>query len=257
MNKWGREMLKYEKVLGYDFVNNSMNEFVDEMHLRIKNGKKTFVVTANPEIITYANTHPHYEKVLKQANFIIPDGVGITIASKLLGNPLQERITGFDFMTELLRISDKKQYKVYFLGTQPGVIDQTVHNIKQVFPNIDVAGFHHGFFEEDQQIINEIKKTEPDIIFLGLGFPKQEEWIANNKHHFHKGLFIGLGGCFNVWAGVVKRAPKFWRQLNLEWAYRIISEPTRLKRSIAIPQFVFRVINSKYRKSTKKGVSKI
>ncbi|MEH7383239.1 WecB/TagA/CpsF family glycosyltransferase [Bacillus sp. JJ1533] len=250
-------MLKFQKVMGYDFVNNSMSEFVDEMHERVQKEQKTFIVTANPEIVTYANTHPYYDKVLKQAQYIIPDGIGITIASKLLGNPLQERITGFDFMTELLHIANQNKYKVYFLGTEPDVIGLTVQNIQLSFPDINIVGYHHGFFKDDEPIIKEIKRTEPDIVFLGLGFPKQEEWIASNKHHFNKGLFIGLGGCFNVWAGVVNRAPELWRNLNLEWAYRIMKEPARLKRAVAIPQFMLRVINRKYRKATKKNVSKI
>jgi len=252
-------MLKYEEIMGFNFVNNSMDEFVGVIEKRMQSSQKTFIVTANPEIVTYAQLNPSYEDALNKADYIIPDGVGITLASKLLNKPLQERIAGFDFMTELLKVANLHKSKVYFLGTKPKVIDLTVTNVHKAFPNIEVVGFHHGYFSDDElpSIIEEIKVAKPDIVFVGLGFPKQEKWIAQNHHHFNKGIFIGLGGCFNVWAGVVNRAPKFWRNLNLEWAYRIMKEPTRLKRAVAIPKFVFRVFHVKYRKNSKKGVSKI
>lgn len=225
-----------------------MEELVSEVHSRINHAQKTFIVTANPEIITYAQANPYYEKILKSSNYIIPDGVGIILASKILGQHLQERLTGFDLMSRLLEISNKKNYKIYLLGTKPDIIDMTASNIKKTFPHIEIAGFHHGYFHNDQEIINEIKLSEPDIIFVGLGFPKQEKWISDNLHHFNKGLFIGIGGCLNIWAGVNKRAPKFMRDLNLEWLYRLIKEPTRSKRMLAIPIFLKRVFRQNLNK---------
>jgi N-acetylglucosaminyldiphosphoundecaprenol N-acetyl-beta-D-mannosaminyltransferase len=240
-------MLKYNEVLGYNFVNNHMDELVNEIAARLGSSLKTFIVTANPEIITYAQSNPSYENVLKSANYIIPDGVGIIMASKILNTPLTERLAGFDLMERLLNLSNKKTYSVYFLGTKPHIIEKTVENIQKKFPFIKVAGYHHGYFKDEHKIINEIKEKEPDLIFVGLGFPKQEKWIVKHFHEFNKGLFIGVGGCLNVWAGVDKRAPKIWRDLNLEWLYRVIKQPSRLKRIVAIPIFLTRVINIKYK----------
>ena len=241
-------MLNFRDVLGYQFVNNSMDELVNEVHSRILLAQKTFIVTANPEIITYAQSNPDYEKVLKRSNYIIPDGVGIILASKILGQHLHERLTGFDLMSRLLELSNKKKYKVYLLGTKPDIIDMTASNIKKAFPHIEIAGFHHGYFHDDQEIINEIQQSKPDIIFVGLGFPKQEKWISKNLHKVNKGVFIGVGGCLNIWAGVNKRAPKFIIDLNLEWLYRLFKEPTRSKRMLAIPIFLNRVFRQNTRK---------
>lgn len=241
-------MLKFKEVLGYKFINNSMDELVAVLDNKITNSKKTFVVTANPEIITYASTHSSYETVIKGSDYITPDGVGIIMASKILGNPLKERLAGFDLMERLLQLSDKKKLSIYFLGTKPNIIDLTVANIQKKYPHIHIAGFHHGYFKnEEEKIISEIQQQNPDIVFVGLGFPKQEKWISKNIPHFNRGIFIGVGGCLNVWAGVDKRAPKVWRKLNIEWLYRVIQQPSRAKRILAIPVFLNQVLNVKYK----------
>jgi N-acetylglucosaminyldiphosphoundecaprenol N-acetyl-beta-D-mannosaminyltransferase len=239
-------MLNFKELLGYRFVNNTMDELVEEVQERITSSQKTFIVTANPEIVTYAHSDIEYGSVLKGADFIIPDGVGIIFASKILDNPIQERLTGFDLMEQLLKVSNTNKFKIYLLGTMPNVIDLTAANINKKYPYIQVVGFHHGFFEDDEFIIEEIRLKKPDIIFVGTGFPKQEKWISNNLHHFTKGVFMGVGGCLNVWAGVDKRAPKVWRDLNLEWIYRLIKQPTRFKRMLAIPVFIKKVLNKEF-----------
>jgi N-acetylglucosaminyldiphosphoundecaprenol N-acetyl-beta-D-mannosaminyltransferase len=244
-------VLNYKEILGYNFVNNNMDELMNELEIRISNSLKTFIVTANPEILTYAHSNPNYERTLKKANYIIPDGAGIIMASKILGNPLQERLAGFDLMERLLQLSNHKNLSIYFLGTKPKLIKLAVENIKNKYPNINIAGYYHGYFKDDQnkKIIATIKRKNPDIILVGLGFPKQEEWISENSSNFNKGVFIGLGGCFNVWAGVAKRAPKIWRDLNMEWLYRVFKQPSRAKRIIAILLFSNRVIVNKFKKS--------
>ncbi|MFS1514979.1 WecB/TagA/CpsF family glycosyltransferase [Bacillus sp. SCS-151] len=240
-------MVNFDEVMGYEFVNNRMENFLKEVHNRMQVSQKTFIVTANPEIITYAKSNPSYDLTLKKATYIIPDGAGIVIASKILGKPLKEKLTGIDFMEKLLNIANDHRYKIYLLGAKPDVIGLTAKNIQQRYPHVDIVGFHHGYFDDnDETIISHIKETEPDIVLVGLGFPKQENWIAKSMHNFNKGVFIGLGGSFNVWAGVVKRAPKIWRDTNLEWLYRLIKEPSRLKRMIAIPKFMVRVLKKKY-----------
>lgn len=239
-------MLNFKKIIGYTFVNNTMDELVNEVHARISHSQKTFIVTANPEIVTYAQSDTEYERILKGADFIIPDGVGIIFASKLLGNPLLERLTGFDLMERLLSVSNTHKYKVYLLGTEPNVIDLSAANIKKKFSNINIVGFHHGYFDNDEHIIREINIKMPDIIFVGTGFPRQEKWIANNLPKFRKGVFMGVGGCLNVWAGVDKRAPKIWRDLHLEWGYRLVKQPSRYKRMLAIPVFLKKVLNKEF-----------
>ncbi len=241
-------MLNFKEVLGYDFVSNSMDELGNELEHRLINEIKTFIVTANPEILTYAHAHPSYKMILKKANYVIPDGVGIILASKILENPLQGRLAGFDLMERLLQIANKRKLRIYLLGTKPNIIEFAAANIQKKYPFIKLAGFHHGYFsKDDDSIVEEIKKKNPDIVFVGLGFPKQEKWISKNLPHLQKGVFIGVGGSLNVWAGVEKRAPKIWRTLNIEWLYRAIKQPARVKRLAAIPIFLRRVIQLKFR----------
>ncbi|KMJ59032.1 acetylglucosaminyldiphospho-UDP acetyl-beta-D-mannosaminyltransferase [Bacillus sp. LL01] len=237
-------MFKHVKILGFTFINCTMKELLSAINTQIKTNSKTFIVTANPEIITFANKYEWYKEILLKANYIIPDGVGIVIASKLLKTPLKERVPGFDLMKELLRLSQNQKLKIYLLGTKPNIIDLCADNIKKTYPNIQIVGYHHGYFQSDELIIEEIKKREPDLVFVGLGYPKQEKWIHENMRHFKKGIFIGVGGSFNILAGVTKRAPLLWRKYNLEWLYRILSEPTRLKRSLAIPIYLFKVFST-------------
>ncbi|WP_100333179.1 WecB/TagA/CpsF family glycosyltransferase [Bacillus alkalisoli] len=241
-------MIKTVSIIGFNFVNSTMKELLQLLDDRISTNTKTFIVTANPEIVTYANSNKEYKSLINDAHFIIPDGVGIIWAAKILGNPLVQRLPGFELMEELLKLSNDRKYSIYFLGTKPNLIDKAVENINTKYPKIKIVGFHHGYFDsKNSNIADDIARLEPDIVFVGTGFPKQEKWIAQNIHKFNKGIFIGVGGCFNVWAGYTKRAPKPWRDLNLEWAYRIINEPTRLKRAIAIPKFMINIITEKYR----------
>lgn len=241
-------MLKCKHVMDYNFVADDMEKFANEVHNKIKKSQKCFIVTANPEIISFANSNASYKEAIDAADYIIPDGIGIILASRILGKPLNQRLTGFDFSELLLNLANKKRYSIYFLGAKEEIIPLTVKNIERKFPNITIAGYHHGFFRsDDESIIREIKATNPDIVLVGLGVPKQERWISKNIHQFDKGIFIGIGGSFNVWAGVVKRAPKFWRNLNLEWLYRLILEPSRLKRAVSIPIFLIQVLKRKYK----------
>ncbi|ETI69155.1 WecB/TagA/CpsF family glycosyltransferase [Neobacillus vireti] len=240
-------MLKFKEVLGYHFVDSTMDELVGEVHSRIVQSQKTFIVTANPEIITFAQSNPSYDEVIKSSDYITPDGIGIVIASKILGRPLRERLAGFDLMLKLLELSDKEHYRVYLLGTKPNIIDLSASNIIKAFPNLEIVGFHHGYFQSDEKIIKEIQQKQPDLVFVGLGFPKQEKWISENLTHFTKGMFVGVGGCLNIWAGVTKRAPRFMVNLNLEWLYRLIKEPSRSKRMLAIPIFLKRVFHREFK----------
>ena len=240
-------MSKTQNICELEFVNAHMDELVHLLDRRIMASLKTFLVTANPEIVMYGSKDESYLRLLKKADFITPDGIGIIIASKILGRPLEERLTGFDLMNRLLKISNKKGYTIYFLGAESDVIEVAVKNIKNAYPDIRIAGYHHGFFDwDDFKLVEDIRGKKPDIIFVGLGFPRQEKWISINMEHFEKGLFIGVGGSFDVWAGKVKRAPEIWQKLNLEWLYRLLKQPSRWRRMLVLPLFLFRVIKMRF-----------
>ncbi|MBA1435294.1 WecB/TagA/CpsF family glycosyltransferase, partial [Bombilactobacillus bombi] len=201
-----------------------------------------FIVTANPEIVVYAYDHPQFKHLIKQADFITPDGIGVIKASQMIKQPLEQRITGFDTLTSLLEIANDRKLKVYLLGAKPAIIKQTVANIQKRYPHLQLVGAHDGYFKEEQPIAAEIQALQPDIVAVALGYPKQEEFIARNRH-ICPAIWIGVGGSFDVLSGSVKRAPQIFQKLNLEWLYRFLSHPSRLKRFKNLPRFIYLVKN--------------
>lgn len=239
----GGMTLNIVKVENVDFHNYSFTEYMDLFMERIRKNEKTFVVTANPEIVIHANKDQKYFEALKKADFITPDGIGIVIASKILKQPLKERVSGFDLMGKLLEKAEENQLKVYLLGAKETTLEKAYQNILKKHPNIHIVGKHHGYFDiEDESIADEIARLNPDLIFVALGFPKQEYWIERYIDRFEKGLFMGVGGSFDIWAGEAKRAPEIWIKLNIEWMYRLLNQPSRLKRMLALPMFLLKVL---------------
>ncbi len=234
------------RILGIDFINKPFHEVAGLLEQYVDNNEKAFIVTANPEIVMYADEHPEYKSMIQAADFVVPDGIGIVIASKILNTPIQERVAGFDLMIRLLELGNEKKWRIYLLGGKQETNKKAVANIASRYPKLQIAGSHHGFFDwTDETVTNEIKAANPDIVFAALGFPKQEKWIAQKLPYFSKGLFIGVGGSIDVLAGEVKRAPLFWRKLNLEWFYRLLKQPTRWKRMLALPRFLVKIMKEK------------
>ncbi|MCU6602929.1 WecB/TagA/CpsF family glycosyltransferase [Peribacillus frigoritolerans] len=234
---------KFVEILTIPFIDSNMDEFMNGMiYPRLMNQEKTFVVTANPEIVEYANEHKDYKDIIISADYITPDGVGIIMASKWLNQPLQERITGFDLMNELFRVADEKALKVYLLGAEENVIEAAALKVKELYPGLELVGYNHGYIDiKDDALPKSIAELEPDIILTALGFPRQEKWVSRHYALFNKGLFMGVGGSFDVLAGKVNRAPVFWQKMRLEWLYRLIQQPSRWKRMLALPRFVLKV----------------
>jgi len=239
-------MLRTKDVLGLPFVDATMDELMDELHFRLREGRKTFIVTVNPEIVMHCQQDEEYEHILQQADWLVPDGIGIVMASRLLGQPLSGRLAGFDVMERLLQLSDQHGYSIYCLGAEAEVIAKAVNRMREVYPNVRIVGYHHGFFDwNDRTLIEEIRAKEPDILFVGLGFPRQEQWIFRHLVQFRKGMFIGVGGSFDVWAGKVERAPEVWQRWNVEWLYRLLQQPSRWRRMLALPRFIALVVKER------------
>ena len=233
-------------VLGVEFNNATKQQFVDIFEERIINQEKTFVVTANPEIVMHANKDSNYMNTLQQADFIIPDGIGVVFGSKILKRPITERVAGFDLMVDLLKVANKQKLRVFFLGAKEEVVGQAVQNVEKDYPDLVIAGYHHGFFKQnDRKIVEMVKGSNADLVFVALGFPRQENWIIHHLSEFDKGYFMGVGGSFDVLAGTVKRAPKIWIKLNLEWLYRLLKQPQRLKRMAFLPLFILKVFKTR------------
>ncbi|HSH24022.1 MAG TPA: WecB/TagA/CpsF family glycosyltransferase [Massilibacterium sp.] len=243
-----KKLVERVSILSIPFANLSFDEFTSLLFERMQTKTKTFVVTANPEIVMYANAHESYKQMITQADFIVPDGIGIIKAANTLKTPLKERVTGYDTTIRLLEKMNEAKLSVYVLGGKEEVLEKAVQTIESDYPNVSIAGCHHGYFDwEDKTIAADIKKTKPDLILVALGFPRQEQWIYEHFDMFDRGVFIGVGGTIDVLAGTVERAPMFWQKIHLEWLYRLLKQPSRWKRMLAIPKFLMAINKEKKR----------
>ncbi|WP_099222593.1 WecB/TagA/CpsF family glycosyltransferase [Listeria costaricensis] len=242
------------RVLDIPFYNISQAAFIEELLFCADQNQKKFVVTANPEIVMNTKADVHFKQIVTSADYIVPDGVGIVMAAERLGTPLKERVTGFDTLVGILNKAPEKQFRVYFLGATPEVSSKLMEKMKISYPNLMIAGSHHGYFdlEESENITQEIIDTGADFIFVALGSPAQEKWILSHFHRFPKGIFMGVGGCFDVLSGSVKRAPQWMIKWKLEWVYRFITNPSRWRRFFAIPRFMREVKKEVRRKEVGK-----
>ncbi|WP_412988766.1 WecB/TagA/CpsF family glycosyltransferase [Pediococcus siamensis] len=234
-------------IMGIPFAQTTRVQFVNHLQNRIDAHQNTFVITANPEIVMYAGRNPAYHTTLLSADYISADGIGIVKAAQALDTPLPERITGYDIFTDLLRWAETNQKKVYFLGAKPAVITALAAKVAHDFPHIQVVGAQDGYYQDETAITTAIANHQPDLIFVATGFPKQEQFIAEHRH-LADGLWMGVGGSFDVFVGAVKRAPKFWQDHHLEWFYRLVTDPRRLKRQLIIPQFMWKIHQLKHKR---------
>ena len=206
-------------------------EFFNILDKRIKDNKKTFVITANPETLTYSEKDKDiFDMLNDKENLIIPDGIAIVKAAKMLGINIKERITGFDVCEHLLEYASINKKKVYLFGSKQEVIDGMKEVISTKYEGIDLVGSENGYVKDKDKVFESISKLKPDIVMVALGIPNQEKLIYKHLNEFKKGIFIGVGGSFDVISGTKKRAPILFIKLNLEWLYRITTEPKRLKR---------------------------
>ena len=209
----------------------SKEEYFKRIEQLLKEKKKKYIITANPETIMTSEFDNDVRKMLlDENNDIIPDGIAIVKASNILDIKLKERITGIDVASELLKLGNNLKKSIYFFGAKEEVINDLVKIVSNQYPNIKIAGAKNGYIEDKDEVFKDIIKTKPDIIMVALGIPHQEKIIYKHLDKFKKGIFIGVGGSFDVLSGHKKRAPKIFIKLNLEWLYRIIKEPKRLKR---------------------------
>lgn len=237
---------KKVEVLNVSFDNLTKKEMLSALIDRVNKKKKTFVVTANPEIVMHANDDKHYMAILKQADYITADGIGIVKGARMLGTPIVERVAGYDLMLNLLKEADLNQKSVYLLGAKPATIEKAAKKLAQEYPQINLVGYHNGYFDlADESILKEVLAVEPDLLFVGLGFSRQEKWILRYLERADKGLAMGVGGAFDAYTGAVKRAPAIFIKLNLEWFYRLMKQPSRFKRMLVLPKFLVAVQKEK------------
>lgn len=228
-------MLKKTSILGVDITTSKPEEIlefiVEELQKEKGRRKKLIIFTPNPEMISEAHKDKRLRDVLNQAQISLPDGVGVIVAGKLLGKPIQARIAGVDFMKNLVKSVSKQPVNTGFLGGLPGVAKEAADCLKEKYPKLRVA-YASDTFDKPKMIHSDI-----DILFVAYGFPKQEQWILKNINEIPAAVVMGVGGTFDFIAGRVPRAPKIIRDIGLEWMFRLIIQPWRIRRQARLLHF--------------------
>ena len=232
-------------ILGVAFDNVTMAEAVDRAMALLEREGPHLVVTPNAEIVQQARSDPEFAALIAQADLVLPDGVGVVYASKILGRPLKGRVPGVDFAGALMDRMAKLNKRLFLLGAKPGVAEEAARRLAAQHPGLIVCGTHDGYFQEDAPVVQAIRAARADVVFVCLGAPKQEKWAAAHGADTGARLFVGLGGSLDVFAGQVDRAPESWQRLGLEWLYRAIRQPSRFKRIAKLPGFLLSAVGAR------------
>ena len=235
---------KQAKVLDYNVDLFGFEDALNYTKYLLESEYSAHVVTINPEMIEYALKNEEFSSIINKSELVIPDGMGIKIAMAISGYN-QQRIPGIEYSKEVLKICEKLNIPVAMIGSTKQVIEKAVENLKKEIPNLNIVYFRDGFFQQDEepQIIQDIKNSGARFILAALGSPKQEFFIDNARKIIKNAVMVGVGGSFDVWSGIIKRAPVVFRKLGLEWLYRVLNDPKRISRIFpTLPIFIYRVI---------------
>lgn len=234
MKKYFKKIYKDSKSNFYNLVNNNL-----------KNNKKMFIVTSNPETLMIAEKNSNLKNcLLDNKTILIADGIGVVKGCKYLKYNIKETIPGVELCTKLFKYCDKLGKSIFLFGAKEEVLKKLTQVIHSTYPNVNICGYKNGYIENKQAVFEEISKQNPDVILVALGIPHQELLIYNNLERFNKGIFVGVGGSFDILSGTKKRAPKIFIKFHLEWLYRIIKEPKRLKRFFNYNiKYIFKLIH--------------
>ena len=225
-------------VMGVAFDDVTMEEAVQRALTLAKGEGFGYAVTPNPELVMMARKDPDYAATLAASALTLADGIGVIYAAKLLGHPLLGRVPGVDFAGALMARMAQEGLGLFLLGAKPGVAEKAAENLKEKYPGLAIRGVHDGYFHEDGPVVEAVRDSGAQVLFVCLGAPKQEQWMAQNGPATGAHLAVGLGGSLDVFAGTVKRAPERWQRLGLEWLYRLIKEPKRIGRMAKLPLFL-------------------
>lgn len=236
--------MKRIQILDIPIDNLSYNSALEQIEKYIIERGNHIIVFANPEIILMARQIQEYKEYIKGASLVLPDGIGLIWASKILKSPLCERVTGTDMVYSLAKLSQKKGYSLYFLGGERGVALVAKKNLEKMFPGVKIVGYYHGYFDENEEIKikSDIKEKKPDILMVCLGMYKQEMWIKRNFMDLNVPVCFGNGGALDFVSGKRKRAFRWMQVLGLEWLFRLIQEPKRIKRQFKLIFFIIEIL---------------
>ncbi|HIY15891.1 MAG TPA: WecB/TagA/CpsF family glycosyltransferase [Candidatus Intestinimonas stercorigallinarum] len=233
------------EIMGVGFDDLTLDEAAGAAAGMIEEGGFHYVVTPNPELVDRARREEPFRQALNGADLVLPDGIGVVYAAKLLGRPLKGRCPGIDFAGKLMERMAKTGLRLYLLGAKPGVAETAAARLEAKYPGLIICGTHDGYFKEDAPVVEAVRAAEADVVFVCLGAPKQEYWMVKNGPATGARLMAGLGGSLDVFAGVVERAPESWQRLGLEWLYRLTKEPKRIGRMARLPLFLLSALGER------------
>lgn len=240
---------EYIKGIPVDAI--TLSEIISSLPKIDHPGEKNIFLSINPQIVVHADKYPEILELIAQANYRIADGIGIVKVSQRQEKKIKERVAGFDLMLALLSYANDHQKRIFLYGAEPTVLENAVMNIKKEYPNLVIVGAIDGYTKlTDEEKVSQINDSQADMVFVALGFPRQELWLAKNYQQINARFFQDVGGSFDVISGKVKRAPNIFIKLNLEWLYRSLSSFKRLYRVAELP--IFLIQSAKWYRSNRK-----
>ena len=224
-------------ILGVAFDALTLGEAEERADALLCSGAGGYIVTANPEIVLRCREDAAYAAAVNGAKLVLADGVGDLCAARILGTPLPGRVAGADLVPRLLARLAERGGSVFLYGARPGVAERAGESLQSACPGLRIAGTENGYISDETALLEALEREKPDLLLLGLGAPRQELWMAENRQRT-PAVMIGVGGLLDVFAGDIPRAPETWQRLGLEWLYRLLREPRRFKRVIRLPKIL-------------------
>jgi N-acetylglucosaminyldiphosphoundecaprenol N-acetyl-beta-D-mannosaminyltransferase len=229
--------------------NITMRDAIEMIREKLRQKQQSVFFFVNPDCMNISVTNPDYRKALGSANYILPDGIGLVIAGKILGTPLRENINGTDMLPWLCAMAVEEQQSIYLLGGKPGIAEKAAAALSNTF-GVHIAGTGHGYFNretESSEVVKRINESKASILLVAFGAPLQEQWIARHRRELHPSILMGVGGLFDFYSGNIRRAPRWIREIGFEWVYRLMQEPSRMWKRYIVgnPLFLFRVLRWK------------
>jgi len=239
--------LREARILGVRVHRVGMDAALERIEGLIRRAEPSLVITADANAVLIALEDAEFRALMETAALVTPDGFGLLWAGKRLGQPFPERVSGVDLVEQLTRLSHEKGYRLYLLGAAPGVAERAAQNLLVRYPNAQIVGAQHGYFTpaDEPAIVAHIAAARPDVLLIGMGMPRQEKWAWRHRDQLGAPVLMGVGGSFDVYGGVVKRAPQWLQRIGCEWLWRLIQDPRKIKKVRNLPRFAYRVLRAR------------
>ncbi len=234
-------------LLGVSVCKVTAAEVIDKILEYVKTDEGHIIVTADASAVVIAMDDPEFTEIIREADIVTPDGAGILLASKILGLGISEKVSGVDLARSLCRLSGEKGFSIYFLGAAPGVAEEARQKLLEQYPDMKVAGVHHGYFkpEEEAAVVEDVKASGADVLLVAMGIPAQEKLIKRNLDKLGVKAAIGVGGTFDVFSGRIERAPVWMQRHGMEWLHRLMKNPKKISKVAMLPKFMMKVLRKR------------